>query len=184
MVRTTWKAILIVVLLTLLPVAVFGDEKNYIEIGVGAGTDLQGIAAKELLLAPAYNMPISANGSLLARIEGDFELIDYAGKTNYSGKTVVVGGVAPFLRLLPFGWKINPFIEIGAGGNFTTDKTIGHQHIDGPFLFSLMSSAGIEMMINNTPVSLSYRFRHLSNGDIYKSNEGVNSQYLMLSIGL
>ncbi len=184
MVKTPWKAILIVALLILLPVTVFGEEKNYFEIGAGAGTDLQGVAAKELLLAPAFSMPISANGSLLARIEGDFEIIDYSGKSDYSGKTIFVGGIAPFLRLLPLGWKIDPFIEIGAGGNFTTDRTIGHQHIDGPFLFSLMSGSGIEMMINKTPVSLSYRFRHLSNGDIYKSNEGFNSQYIMLSIGL
>jgi hypothetical protein len=54
------------------PVAVFCDGKNYVEMGVGAGTDLSGIASKDMLLTPAFNMP--ANGSLRARIDGDLEL--------------------------------------------------------------------------------------------------------------
>ena len=169
---------LIVALLTVLPVPGFGEEKDCFEIGVGAGTDLAGIGTKQLLLAPAFSMPISPGGSLRARIEGDFEIIDY------TKKTVFVGGIAPFLKLLPFGWNINPFMEIGAGGNLITNKTIGDQHIGGPFMFSLMSGAGIETMINKTPISLSYRFRHLSNARIYKDNEGFNAQYIMLSIGL
>ena len=170
--------LLIIALLAMFPFVVFGDEKNNFEIGVGAGTDMSGIASKDVLLTPAFNMPISANGNLRARLEGDFELI------NYTGRTVFVGGIAPFLKLLPFGWKVNPFIEIGAGANLITSRTIANQEIDGPFLFSLMSGAGIEMMINKALVSLSYRFRHLSNGDIYKHNQSLNTQYIMLSIGL
>ncbi len=174
----------IVALLTFVPDACFGDEKSYFEMGVGAGADLQGMAAKQLLLMPALNMPVSVCQSLRARIEGDFEIYDYAGKGGYPGKTSFVGGIAPFLRLLPFRWNVNPFVEAGVGANLQTNRNIGHHRIGGPFMFSLMSGAGIEMMINKTPVSLSYRFRHLSNADLYDNNEGLNSQYIILSIGL
>ncbi|MGD0282204.1 MAG: acyloxyacyl hydrolase [Dissulfurispiraceae bacterium] len=174
----------IVALLTLIPDAGFGDEKSYFEMGVGAGADLQGMAAKQLILTPAFNMPISSCESLRARIEGDFELYEYTGKSGYPGKTSFVGGIAPFLRLLPFRWNVNPFVEIGVGANLQTNRNIGNHRIGGPFMFSLMSGAGIEMIINKTPISLSYRLRHLSNADIYDNNEGLNSQYIILSIGL
>ncbi len=169
---------LILSLFVLLPVIGLADEKNHFEIGVGAGTDLQGLADTQFLITPAYSIPINERRSLRLRVEGDFEVIDDRRKT------VFVGGIAPFFRYLPFDWNVNPFVEAGAGGNLTTDKIIGHQRVGGPFLFSLMTGAGIEKMIGKTPVSLSYRFRHLSNAGIYRHNQGYNSQYIMLSIAL
>ena len=169
--------LLVIALFAILPVSSFPDEENYFDIGVGAGTDFQGTGAKQLLLAPAYNVPIPAHESLRLRIEADMEFIDDRSKT------IFVGGVAPFIRILPFSWNVKPFVEFGAGANLSTNREIGNQNVDGPFMFSLMSGVGVGTMINKTPVSLSYRFRHLSNAGIYEHNEGFNSQYIMLSVG-
>lgn len=170
--------LLIMVLFAILPVSGFADEKNYLDIGAGAGTDLQGQGTSQFLLAPAYNLPIQAHESLRLRIEADMQFIEDRSKT------IFVGGIAPFIRILPFSWNVKPFIELGAGANLSTNREFGNQNVDGPFLFSLMSGVGVETIINKTPVSLSYRFRHLSNAGIYKYNGGFNCQYIMFSIGL
>ena len=169
--------LLIIALFAILPGSGFADEKNYFDIGAGAGTDLQGNGAKQFMLAPAYNVPITGYESLRLRIEADMEFIDDRSKT------IFVGGVAPFIRILPFRWDVKPFVEFGAGVNLLTNREIGSQQVGGPFIFSLMSGAGAETMIKKTPVSLSYRFRHLSNAGIYEHNQGFNSQYIMVSVG-
>jgi hypothetical protein len=167
---------IIALILAFLPLFCFADDKVSFEVGVGAGKDFQDLKGDwQLLVAPALGTDISASGSIRLRVEGDLEFIDD------TEKMVFVGGIAPFVRLMPFDWKINPFLELGAGGNLSTNRTIGNQYVGGPFLFSLMAGGGTEIKINGTPLGVSYRFRHLSNAGIYKANEGFNSQYIMLS---
>lgn len=165
--------------MVLIPVLGFAYGKTSFEAGFGAGTDLQDLKGDwQLLVAPALSTPISPGESLRLRIEGDLEFIDD------TRKTVFVGGIAPFIRLMPFNWIVDPFVELGIGGNLSTSKFIGNQNVGGPFLFSLMAGGGAEIKINRTPLGISYRFRHLSNAGIYRPNQGFNSHYLMFSVGL
>lgn len=149
----------------------------FFEPGAGVGADLNGLGAKMLLIVPALSVPIKGAEMLRFRLEGNIELIERRDRTT------VISGIAPFFRMLCPGGGIRPFVELGGGVNYSSRKSLDGDRLRGPYLFSGMGGAGIEFLYKKRPVSFSYRARHLSNASLYKTNHGLNSQYLMVIVG-
>jgi hypothetical protein len=145
---------------------------------LGAGMNLDGLGSKQVLVAPALSVPWGGHRLLRYGVEADLEFIDYR-----SQMTCVVGA-APFLRVLLQGAMPRPFIEVGAGPNLISRNHIGRKDMGGPLTFSLMTGAGLEFTIGRRPAAAMVRFRHLSNGRIYRMNESLNTTYLLFSVGL
>lgn len=168
---------LILCALLLFSDSAFTEEKEkYLEIGLGGGTNLEGINSKSMLLAPAINWKIKGTESLRLRLEGNLEFV------KDKKHLIIVGGVSPFLRIHASGKTIKPFLEVGVGANVASRDEIGERNLGGIFLFSLMGGAGFEFVAEKHMISISYRFRHLSNAHLYPTNQGVNFQYVMVSI--
>ncbi len=145
------------------------------ELGVGGGINIDGLGSQQVLLIPALSWDIQTHELIRLRLEADLEIIDHKGHVDF------VGGVAPFVRFFLTPRDVRPFVEIGAGGNLATSDHIGRKNVGGAFLFSIMAGAGMEI---DKKITLSYRFHHLSNGGLYRFNESVNTQYLILSLFL
>jgi hypothetical protein len=155
----------------------FSEDKNtYFELLVGGGSDLKSQKSKHILVAPALNW--TAKEYLKVRLEANFEIIED------NNDLFFVSGVAPFFKYIVLGKILKPFIEFGAGVNYLSKTTIANQALGGHFTFSLMSGVGIEFLVKKIPMSLSYRFRHLSNGGIYDLNFGLDSHFIMFAIKL
>ncbi|GAQ95701.1 lipid A 3-O-deacylase [Thermodesulfovibrio aggregans] len=151
------------------------SQENNFELGVGYGRNLfESLSTNQLLIAPAVNFKIPDMKNLWLHIEGDVEIIN-------DDKTTVVAGVAPMLRqFLSDSITLKPFIEAGAGANITSRNGVENRRFGGAFIFSVMAGFGVEF---KSGMKISYRFRHLSNAGLYSPNEGLNSHYLMFSIG-
>jgi hypothetical protein len=154
------------------------DSGKYWDISIGSGINIDGVGSRQVLLAPGFSMKINDNEFLRLRIETDLELIDSKGHM-----TSVIGG-APFIRYYMIEKASSPFAELGLGANAITSNHVGPKDVGGCFLFSPMAGVGYQFAIEGRPMSFAYRMRHLSNADIYRRNEGINNQYLLLSIGL
>ncbi len=154
-----------------------GGKDLYFELGLGAGENLNGLGTRQLLLMPALNMKIEGTELLRLRIEGDMEAIyDH-------GQWTVVGGIAPFLRVMMPSEKVRPFLEIGGGPNLANRNDTGGRKLGGRFFLSAMAGAGVEFVTKERVISLSYRVRHLSNADLYVWNQGLNAHYVVLAVG-
>ena len=157
------------------------DKERYFEIGIGGGTNLlQSLDTKQVIITPAMNWEIKGAKSLWFRLEGDIELIDDDRRLTF------VVGAAPMVRLFlsEDGNRPKPYIEAGAGANLISRNSIKDREFGGSFIFSVMGGAGIEFKAGNRPITVSYRYRHLSNAGLYSPNEGIDSHYLIVSIGL
>lgn len=152
------------------------EKERYFEIGIGGGVNLESINTKQILLAPSINWKIKGQESLRFRIEGDLEFIED------DKNLAVIGGVAPFLRVGASERNLRPFFEVGAGVNLSSRDEIGERRLGGTFLFSLMGGVGFELVTRGGLISISYRIRHLSNAHLYRLNQGINFQYVMVSI--
>jgi len=174
-----WIFFFLAVSLCLSEKAIAGDKDRYFELGIGGGTNLfQSLNTEQAIITPAVNWKIKDVKSLWFRLEGDIELI------NDDRRTTLVFGAAPMLRLFLKEMGNNkPFIEAGAGANFISRNRIEDRHLGGSFVFSFMGGVGYEFKTGGRPVGISYRYRHISNAGLYAPNEGIDSQYLILSIG-
>ncbi len=169
---------LVLFLISVCAIPAFAEEKSTSwELVAGGGTSLDGDSFYHILVAPALTIDPPNRKILVYRIEADFELIKAAHSLT------VVMGIAPFARLYLPHKKTGPFIELGAGANAITNNHTGIKNSGGVFVFSLMGGLGYRFTIGNRPFSLSVRARHLSNGHIYRINEGINSALLLASIG-
>jgi len=169
--------LVIVVFLLLSGNGLAEEKERYFEIGLGGGVNIEAVNTKQVLLAPALNWKIKGSESLRFRLEGNLEFI------KDDKNLVVVGGVAPFLRLCPPNTNVRPFFEVGVGANLSSRDEIGGRRLGGTFVFSLMGGVGLEFVKKEYMISLSYRFRHLSNAHLYPTNQGMNFQYAMVSVG-
>lgn len=151
------------------------QKGTFFELGGGVGRDMHGLGTTQALLAPALSLPI-INDIFRLRLEGNFEII-FDG-----GKTMIVGGISPMIRASITTGSLRPFLELGPGINLADKKEFDGRHLGGAFFFSAMGGLGLEVPYSNRILSLSIRTRHLSNGHVRKGwNQGLNSQYLMIS---
>lgn len=74
------------------------------------------------------------------------------------------------------GHRLVPFVEIGAGPSATD---IDSPDLGGIFEFNVQVGVGTYYFIRrNTALSLEYRWFHLSDAGITRSNNGVNTQMI------
>lgn len=145
------------------------------EVSLGGGINLNGINSTQFLFAPAVSAPLAGSRSLRLALEGDIEVIDYRSRST------LIAGLAPMVRATWPAKTVRPFIELGGGINYAARNNPAGKELNGPLLFSAMGGVGLEVVSGGRPLRVSYRLRHLSNGHLYKGNEGINTQYLMLS---
>jgi hypothetical protein len=144
------------------------------DLGLGAGLNLDGADSGHLLVAAGFSDEIQGWKYLRYRIEGDLEFIER------KREITVVAGVAPFIRLIGPSGDIKPYFEIGGGPNLISRTHIGPRRLGGGFIFSLMAGVGVELN-SPLPSNLSLRFRHLSNGGIFRFNHSINSLFIVVS---
>lgn len=152
-----------------------GDWQVSRDFGLGAGVNVNSLNTKQVIFIPAVNW--HAHENIILRLEGNLEFI------SDDNVMTAVGGVAPFVRLLTNMWEVNPYVEISGGLNVMSRDQISDRQQGGAFAFSLQGGAGISFDRKGRSYSVSTRFRHLSNGQIYDHNQSFNTQYVLFSTG-
>ncbi len=156
-----------------------GEERDgFWDIGVGGGLNVDGNPTSQVILVPAYNRRSSWSRRLWYRFEGDLEFLE-----GYHKVTAVIGA-GPFVRWYASDARVRPFVEIGAGVNVITRNYTANKEAGGFLVFSPSIGAGIQVLPHGRPVSVSCRFRHLSNGHVFTYNQSINTLYFILSIGI
>ena len=176
--RPCWVSVICITIMMFLgPHHCFSEiYDRYFESGIGYGETIAGKNGKHYMLAPAVTWELKEH--MKVRIEGDFEKIEHEGKETW------VLGIGPFIRLLIPTDPVRPFIELGAGVNYISRREVEGSKLGCQFIISMMGGAGFEFSLNDVPLSLAYRYRHLSNAGACETNQGIDTNLIMLSIGL
>lgn len=93
------------------------------------------------------------------------------------GQALFDGGATLVARLKSPMGKVTPFLDFGAGANGVSRKEFEGRELGGNFLFDLVMGVGAEF---KNGLAVSYRYRHLSNGGLFKVNNGLDSGYVMV----
>lgn len=91
------------------------------------------------------------------------------------GETITTIGVTPVFRLQRrvANGAGTPFLELGAGVQFLSDRFMGDREFATRWNFGSHLGAGA-LFGGRDQYELSYRFQHISNADIKKPNPGIN----------
>ena len=176
------KTVLLLIMITLFTLQ---DKPMFVQItklsshlSIGRGNSLySNIKTEQYLLF--YNVP---------ELKGNLGNLSYEGDINLefileNSKTTYVAGLVPMFRYDMEFLNTDLFIKGGIGFNFINKHDIGNRNIGGHFIFSDMISLGTRLFnTENFSVEVSYLLRHISNAGFFKSNEGFNSQYLVISL--
>jgi hypothetical protein len=103
-----------------------------------------------------------------------------AGVTNHQDAIEI--GVSPLLFKLDYdaGQTVVPFFFGGEGALYTGLQGV---EISGPFEFSSFAGAGLHFFLTDKiAISMSYRFRHISNAGIKHPNHGLNTQFVLFGL--
>lgn len=142
------------------------------EIALGGGTSLNSLSTTQLLLLGARNIHLKEG--LFFRVEPTLEYIT-------GNEDMYLAGFSLALRFASPHEGITPFVDLGAGVNYVSETTFRDRDLGGHFLFDLLLAGGFNF---GDEYSLSYRYRHLSNGGIGDGNEGFDSFYILLGFYL
>lgn len=152
------------------------EVENNLSVGIGNSL-YKNIQTEQLILF--YKLPELSTrfGNFSVNSDVNFELI------SVKSSTIMVAGYVPMLRYnLDLG-NVESFISAGIGINYLNNHNIAARNLGSHFIFSDMISIGSSVYhSNNFDIEISYLIRHISNAGIYRSNEGFNSQYLVVSI--
>jgi opacity protein-like surface antigen len=120
-------------------------------------------------------MPGGVHGSGLLR--GSFEVAGEGfGSAIFEGPGSYVAGVTTWVRynFVPPRWRFVPYVQGGAG---VVSTDIDRGIVGQPFNFNLDLGVGVRYFIApRWSVNLEYRYQHISNANLGKSNIGINSQ--------
>lgn len=73
------------------------------------------------------------------------------------------------------GQRVVPYFAAGIGVLYTGLQGVG---IGGPFQFNETAGVGVEIFLErDLSLTLGYRYRHVSNADIYEDNRGIDTQF-------
>jgi hypothetical protein len=99
-----------------------------------------------------------------------------AGVLDAGGDTAFIGSIGPGLNLKAFGNRL--VVWGGINPTYTSEDTFGDEDFGGSFQFT--SHIGISFRPIR-PLSIGYRFQHMSNAGIYSENPGLNLHMLGLA---
>ncbi len=143
------------------------------ELGMAGGGSFNGDGSAKMMLLAAFQKPVFPN--FLLRAEPTFEYMNAKGDVLYAaGASIVARKLAPYKGLIPF-------VDLGAGLNYISQSHFADRQLGGNFMFDLMLGGGFYL---TRRISISYRYRHLSNAGIFSENEGIDSYYILLGIGM
>ncbi|MDA8091859.1 MAG: acyloxyacyl hydrolase [Nitrospiraceae bacterium] len=149
-----------------------GDVPPF-ELGLAGGGSLNGSGSVQGLLLAAYQTPFYPN--YLFRVEPTVEYMNAKGDVLYD-----TGFSLAIRKLVPYKF-VTPFVDLGAGLNYISRNHFAGRELGGNFMFDLMLGGGFYLTRN---INISYRYRHLSNAGIFSINEGIDSYYVLLGIGI
>ncbi len=153
-----------------------------VEVGgyVGGGLTVQGDPRNATLfvLMPRIGYVLGQQERFLpGSIELLFEPAYYAV---FQSKTASVFSASVFFKYnFATRTKLTPFVEAGAGISYATRAV---PEIDGShFNFVVQPGLGIQYAVGErNTLTLSWRFNHLSNGNIYPPNPSLNSSLFLI----
>lgn len=170
---------ILIIILLLMSTNLFAQEtKIESNLSIGIGNSLYNNIKKNQLIIFYKMNELSPNfGDFNINSDANFELI------SINSSRVMVIGLVPMLRYNLRIGNVNLFLSGGIGINYLNNHNIGTGKLGGNFIFSDMISAGIKILESDyMTIEMSYLIRHISNAGIFDSNEGFNSQYLVLSL--
>jgi hypothetical protein len=95
------------------------------------------------------------------------------GHLGAEGDDAFVGGIGPVVRA---GWAGGPFfVGFGCKATFISRHRIATVNFGGKAQFVSHFEAGVELSRN---WEVAYRYQHMSNARVYKSNPGINLHVL------
>ncbi len=162
----------IVFCLLLLPGGAVAGQSGF-EVDVAGGGSLNGNGAGQAMLMTAWQRPLYPD--FLLRVEPTLEYMNAGGDTLWAGGFSLAG------RKLAHYKRLTAFVDLGAGANLISNKHFADRRLGSNFLFNLILGGGFYL---TRDISLSYRYRHLSNGGLFHYNEGIDSYYIVLGIGI
>lgn len=151
----------------------FAAGQKSFEVDIAGGGSLNGNGAGQAMLMAAWQKPLYPD--FLLRVEPTLEYM------NSKGDVLLAGGFSLAFRKLARYKSLKAFVDLGAGLNLITNKHFAGRRLGDDFMFDLLLGGGFYL---TRDISLSYRYRHLSNGGIFRYNEGIDSYYLILGIGI
>ncbi len=144
--------------------------KRY-ELAVAGGTSLNAEKTTQVMLILGMNVKTKPN--LFLRVEPTLE---YFTK---EGHQMFVGGSSLVLRFVAPHKGITPFVDMGAGANFSTRNNFLGRRLGDHFLFDLILGGGFNL---GKRYSISYRYRHLSDAGLFTYNDGIDSHYIVFGV--
>ncbi|MDA8173912.1 MAG: acyloxyacyl hydrolase [Nitrospiraceae bacterium] len=139
------------------------------EADMAGGWNVDGNKTWQAMVLVAGEHRLKQN--LFIRVEPTLEYIQASGQALFDGGASLVARMKA-----PMG-SATPFFDVGAGGNVVSRSQFVGRQLGGNFLFDLVFGAGVEL---KNGLAVSYRFRHMSNGGLFKENEGLDSSYIMV----
>ncbi len=171
------RALIVSMLLSLITAsACYAGGGNEVGAGIGMNFESQNVRQEFIYVAHWWD---SAKYDFLSyRLEASADVIA-------NGSSIVIGTLLPAARFyVPAGPAWRPFFDIGAGVSLKHGNLVGGRHLSGPIAFTLMDAIGVEYKTaSGRRLSLSTRFKHISNSGLYRRNEGFNAQYIVLAVG-
>jgi Lipid A 3-O-deacylase (PagL) len=145
------------------------------ELAGGIGTCLNNLGSADTqgILLGAWILRLS--NLLELRVEPNIEVI-----APRSGKSLLLGGVSPVLRIGSHGQNLNPFLDAGVGVSIGSRDTLLNRDFGSNFFFSPTAGAGVKFGRSAGGLSLFVRWLHHSNAGFFPPNEGIDSLYALL----
>ena len=162
----------VIFLLAIPHVARAAGLKNF-EIDLAGGGSLNGNGAEQAMLIAAWKHQLYPD--LLLRVEPTLEYL------NGRGDTLWAGGFSLVVRKLAHYKKLTAFVDMGAGANGISNNHWAGRRLGSNFMFDLLVGGGVYITHN---ISISYRYRHLSNAGLFSYNNGIDSYYVVLGLGI
>jgi opacity protein-like surface antigen len=113
-------------------------------------------------------------GALEVGVEPFVSVITSVTHPDKRSGSIELGGVLPVLTYyFDLGGRIYPYLEGGLGMLYTD---LRGYNLGGHFSFLETVGAGVTYFLNDTlALNAGWRYRHISNAEIYKDNAGLDS---------
>ena len=132
-----------------------------------------GIQAGLMLSTPG------SSGWFRGNFEGVAELFA-SGLIEGRGSYVAGGTLWLRYNFMPNGWRVTPYVQLGAGGESTD---IDRRILGQDFNFNVDGAAGLRFLVSaRCSLNAEWRFEHFSDLDMTKVNRGVNAQGIVLGV--
>jgi opacity protein-like surface antigen len=104
------------------------------------------------------------------------------GSAIIDGRGTYLAGTTLWLRhnFVQQGWRVVPFVQAGVG---LTETDTDRRLIGQAFNFNIDAGAGVHYFITpNWSVNLEYRYQHISNAKLSKTDIGINAHGPMVGV--